>query len=1196
MKNILKRSNEANPVDERLTRFKQLVEEVYEEQSDIKWNDLRVFAEEELDDSFNVDEKYASTLVSFLFEHAGRKEGRNLSDTSKIVLNVLFLLLSKVEEVQNQVERLPTTILNKLRLDNHILQDKDPQHQRLAIKTLLLLQTIPKFKKAETYIPEYKSVRKIQESLKLTDIDPSLPRLSQEGRLSVQASYHDVDVATVSDSFNTNIKTGLPDHDIINRAAQYGPNELPKPKPTSILKILFNQVKDFMIIILSVTAIVAMALEEYKAGGTLFAVILINVTIGFVQEYKAEKALNSMMSLDVPQARVIRDGEVSIIPASGLVPGDIALLEEGDRVPADLRLCEISDLFIIESVLTGESEPVEKTIKAIRKRNPALGDRKNMAYMTTSVTKGRGRGIVVQTGLHTEAGKISLNLATATQPPTPLQRRLDFLGKILVVAAVILCGLIVGIGAAWHVEKVWPDYVKIAISLGVSVIPEGLVAVTTVTMAIGVQRMAKKNAIVRKLSAVETLGSVTVICSDKTGTLTEGKMKATRIWTGSVDYRITGAALNPQGTISIGKKHLRPKDIESNIYLTRSLEICSLCNNAILKTNDDDEYETVGDPTEVACMIAAMRGFVQKYDLINEDGWTFVREFAFDSNRKRMSVIYKKKDTQMILTKGGTESVLSICTTQMLSSKTPKAMDGDAMKKIEKKAARLAARGLRVLALAFREVEDSVSLDKISKAEKNLTFIGLVGIIDPARPEAKAAIAKCRSAGIVVCMITGDHQSTAKAIAKNLGIAGPKDKPLKGVDIDILASTGKLETLNPWPTVFARVSPENKLQIVKALQARQQVVAMTGDGVNDAPAIKNADCGIAMGISGTDITKQVASIVLKDDNFSTIALAVEEGRIIYDNIQKFIVYILSSNSAELLTMLIAVSIDSDPMPFSTMQILWANIIADVPPAMALGIDAPESDVMKRKPRKSTANLFDLRSSLILLCQACSMSLLAIAVLLYNSRYDVAKKDVAQTVCFVGLTTLQLFQGFMSRSRSQSVFRINPLSNKWMIIAVFGSFIVLVASVYIPGVQDVFDLKPLDGWEWLKILIMFAIHVTIVEIFKLISRCCSSEQEEVSGPIMLEAPKKKEKISESSSSSSSSSSEKKSSKKKKKDKKVESSSSSSSDNNKKKSNKKKKEDMIADRDAVNDRKESFQMDRSDVVINVRDSLAVDRDRV
>eukprot|EP01136_Pigoraptor_vietnamica_P016324 Opistho-1_new@60225 len=833
------------------------------------------------------------------------------------------------------------------------------------------------------------------------------------------------------------------------------------------------------------------------------------------------------MKMDVLAATVVRNLEVRNLSATELVPGDIVVLEEGDQVPADLRLLETVNLNIVEAALTGESVAVEKSSKAIKDKKTTLGDRFGNAFMSTVVTKGRGKGVVVCTGKNTEIGRISKSIAAAQPPKTPLQAKLDRLGKFLVVVSVVLCGVVVGIGIARGNDAM--DMVKVGISLAVSVIPEGLVAVTTVTMAIGVRRMARQNAIVRKLPAVEALGSITTICSDKTGTLTIGKMRATSLWAGGVRYNVSGGANGPDDVTvrtdagvnvphmdasvdaaAIGfefilddgdREHATAVAGDGPAGMSRSLRMallaCSLCNNATVQqrkgaTGSDDGWELLGDATEIALAVVSHGMGLGKNVITNSCGLSFAGEFAFDSDRKRMSVIYSipGSSRRIVLAKGAPESVVSLCTRVNGSD----GLDGtgtvplqEARKDIETMGALLASDGLRVLGLGYRIIDGDVDISDITQVEGDLCFLGLLGLMDPPRAEVLDAIDECHRAGIKVAMITGDHPSTAVAIAVKLGIVpDPGARALRGDEIDELHAAGRLEKLAPFPSVYARVSPENKLSIVSALQANGEVVAMTGDGVNDAAAIRKSDCGVAMGITGTDVAKQAADIVLSDDSFATIALAIKEGRRVYDNIKKFILYLLSCNTAEILIMLIAVAAGA-PIPFAAIQILYANIIADIPPAMVLGLDTADRNVMDRKPRDPKKGILTKRTSIILLSQGLSMALIAYAAL--NIAYYAQDKplDTTRTFTFATLTSVQLFHAFLSRSQTMSIFRLNPFSNLHLVAAVALSFALLIMGIYIPGFNSLLDLVPLGAEDWGMIALAILVHVVLSELLKLYLR-------------------------------------------------------------------------------------------------------------
>ena len=743
--------------------------------------------------------------------------------------------------------------------------------------------------------------------------------------------------------FQSNTETGLKAEQIEKLREKYGYNKLPQPKKNSLLMMIWSQLIDFMVLILIVVSIVEFSLTQFNEGIVLISVVVINVIIGVVQEYKATKALEALLTLTVPKASVIRDGKQQILGAEELVPGDLVVLEEGEAVPADLRLCDVAQLDIIESILTGESLPVSKSIRTIRKktRNLPLGDCKGNAFMTTTVSRGRGRGIVVRTGLKTEIGKISQAISSASTVRTNIERKLSQLGQWLVYISLALVGVIVLIGVAYRRNP--KEMVLVGISLGVSVVPEGLVAVVTISMALGVQRMAKLHAIVRKLPSVETVGSVTVICSDKTGTLTEGKMGAQQIWTSDNSIYQISCSTSPdpnngeiQRTVSekiddaIKANTLSAKhdgiSISRNINemagnLSAALLVCSMCNNSGI-SKEKEEWKSIGDPTEVALLVAGMKGGLSK-DFFVSEGVVKIGEFAFDSDRKMMSSIYSGSPTSKlndesawILAKGAPESITKNCVSYLDSSSTKgfdflnqfpvKPIDDQFVEYLSLQSAQMASSGLRVLALAIRKVTKSegtsiANSNKSNLSETELTFVGLIGLIDPPKAGVKASVATSKKAGIRVIMITGDHVATATAIAKDLGILNPDNpeeaRAMKGYEIDLL-SEDQLAEQKPFPVVFARVSPDNKLKIVRALQKKDHSVVMTGDGVNDAPAIKQANVGVAMGIAGTEITKQAADIVLANDDFTTIVIAVKEGRQVYDNIIKFVVYLLSCNAAE----------------------------------------------------------------------------------------------------------------------------------------------------------------------------------------------------------------------------------------------------------------------------------------------------------
>ncbi|CAG8432950.1 9868_t:CDS:10 [Diversispora eburnea] len=849
-------------------------------------------------------------------------------------------------------------------------------------------------------------------------------------------------------------------------------------------------------------AIVTAVERDFKGMSVLLFVIVLNTIIGFTQEYKANKALEALQKLTVPQV-FIRDGQHVVIDSSSLVPGDIVILEEGDAVPADVRIVESSNLGIIESILTGESLPVVKNVKKIWTRGNA--------FMSTMVAKGRGKGLVVRTGEDTEIGKISAAISSSKTTITPIQRKLSKLGKLLVAVSIFLCALVIIIGVVYKHEA------KAMINV---VIPEGLVAVTTVTMAVGVRRMAKRCAIVRTLPAVETLGSVTVICSDKTGTLTEGKMGPSELWTadsslysftestsmdpneGGIIYsspeylqRTFKTSRNSTDQLSLSQnnekqiekvdyKSLKPRELSRNSkdlppQLIASLMVSSLCNNSSVIKDKESDNEWKG----VALVLAAQKGGISKDYWEKEYNFVKIHENPFDSERKLMSVVYKitnptllehLKPTNLVLVKGAPEELLHKCTHHLPD-----------IPKIDRFDLILGQKeGCRPIELSDEFIDKvSEQSSRMASRENNLTFVGLIGLIDPPKKTVKDSIQKCKEAGIRVVMITGDHVATATAISTDIGIIEPgvpnMSRAIRGAELDLLSEEA-ISELNPFPNVFARVSPDNKLKIVQALQNLGNFVAMTGDGVNAA------DVGVAMGISGTEITKQAADIVLTNDDFSTIVAAVEEGRQVFDNILKFIVYLLSCNGAEIVVMLLCAIINVE-LPFTTIMILFANIIADVPPAISLGVEPAEGGIMKRKPRNPKAGILDLYTTSILIMQAFVMALATFGI--YEIALHIEHLSLAdsRSLAFSTLTTMQLFQGFLSRTLYESAFKTGILGNKWMIVGVFGSFISLIIGVYVPGVKDWLTLTPIPIFGWVKILICLIIQLMFSEIAKVIGR-------------------------------------------------------------------------------------------------------------
>ncbi|NEW05452.1 calcium-translocating P-type ATPase, SERCA-type [Paenibacillus sp. SYP-B3998] len=892
-----------------------------------------------------------------------------------------------------------------------------------------------------------------------------------------QNKWYQMTSEDVLQSQQVSMQQGLPWEEALKRQAEVGRNELSEGQRVSPITLLLNQFKDFMVLVLLGATLISGLLGEYLDAITIIIIILMNGILGFVQEFRAERSLRALKELSAPNANVWRDSAVHQIPARDLVPGDIVLLESGDRVPADVRFLETNGLYIEESALTGESVPVSKMIAALSDVEIPLGDQRNLGFMGTMVGRGTAKAVVVRTGMQTEMGKIADLIQNTESMETPLQHRLEQLGKILIIVAIALTILVV-VAGIMHGQPPYAMFLA-GVSLAVAAIPEGLPAIVTIALALGVQRMIKRKAIVRKLPSVETLGCASVICSDKTGTLTQNKMTVTHLWVGGEVMEVTGDGYAPIGDIQIRGQNADPR---KNPMLTKLLQVSALCNNATLheekqeqkrrkgKDAKEDGFDVVwnikGDPTEGALVVLSAKSGVTQQSLSEQ--FSRIAEFPFDSERKRMSVLVSYQGGRMACTKGAPDVLLQHCSyilwegkvipfTSTLKQKVLSANEG------------MAKSALRVLGLAYRELKSSDRFEEYEDVENSLVFVGLTGMIDPPRKEVREAISKCRKAGIKTVMITGDHQTTAEAIAKQLGMIPTNGTSMSGQQIGQL-SDEELEVRVEDIYVYARVSPEHKLRIVKALQRRGHVVAMTGDGVNDAPAIKAADIGIAMGITGTDVSKEASSLILSDDNFSTIVAAIEEGRSIYENIRKFIRYLLASNVGEIMTMFIAMMAGL-PLPLVPIQILWVNLVTDGLPAMALGVDQAEKDLMQQKPRTAKESIFARRLgwkiiSRGILIGVCTLG--AFWLVLRGNPEDAQTLLKAQSVAFATLVMAQLIHVFDCRS-SRSIFHRNPLQNKYLVLAVLSSLILMLAVMYVEQLQPIFKTVPLGWKDWILVL-------------------------------------------------------------------------------------------------------------------------------
>ncbi len=878
---------------------------------------------------------------------------------------------------------------------------------------------------------------------------------------------------------NVDPKTGLTEKEVIRRQKEVGPNRLTEGKKVSLFLLFLNQFQDFMVLVLLGATLISGLLGEYTDAIAIIAIVVINAVLGFVQEYRAEKSLHALKELTAPTAKVNRDGEEQVVPAVDLVPGDIILLESGDRVPADAKLFKANGLYVEESALTGESVPAGKQTNPIPHKDVPLGDQTNLLFMGTSITRGTAVAVVIETGMNTEMGKIANLIDSTESMDTPLQRRLEQLGKILIVVALLLTVVVVVTGI-WHGQDAYGMFLT-GVSLAVAAIPEGLPAIVTIALALGVQRMIKRKAIVRKLPSVETLGCASVICSDKTGTLTQNKMTVTYIWTGGKSFEVTGTGYDPAGTFRRENQEIDPR---RDSDLLKILEIGTVCNNAKIRKEQDKKglmkrtqtfWSIQGDPTEASLIVAAAKAGIWKEEL--SQNMQRITEFPFDSIRKMMSIVVQSNQSQYVYVKGAPDVLLDRCNSILWEGREV-ALTEERKKQVLLMNEERASKALRNLAIAYRGVGSGEKVDQENTAERNLVFIGLMSMIDPPREEVKEAIATCRSAGIKTVMITGDHQTTAFAIANELEIIPAGGKMISGQQLSQMdAKLFEEEVDNIY--VYARVSPEHKLRIVKALQAQGHVVAMTGDGVNDAPAIKAADIGISMGITGTDVTKEASSLVLSDDNFATIVAAIEEGRGIYDNIRKFIRYLLASNVGEILVMFFAMLMGL-PLPLVPIQILWVNLVTDGLPAMALGVDQAEEDMMRRKPRNPRESIFARGLGWKIISRGFLIGICTLAAFYYvytqnpSSEMQLVK---AQTIAFCTLVMAQLIHVFDCRS-DYSVYHRNPFQNVYLVIAVLSSILLLFGVIYIDWFQPIFHTMTLNMNDWIIILIAAAIPTFI----------------------------------------------------------------------------------------------------------------------
>lgn len=874
----------------------------------------------------------------------------------------------------------------------------------------------------------------------------------------------------------TDAKRGLTSSDAKARLEKYGPNAIESSNKKSLFSKIIEQIVDPMVILLIIAAIVSAFTGDVIECVIIIAIVVINAIMSIIQEGKAEDSVAALQKMSSPEATVIRDGKRGHIKAEELVPGDIVVLETGDIIPADMRLIESSNLKIDESSLTGESVAVEKDANFETNEDVGIGDRENYVHSSSIVTYGHGIGLVANTGEETEIGKIATSLDEVEDKETPLQRQLKNLSKLLAILVVVVCIAVFALGYFRTGDDLLETFM-VAVSLAVAAIPEGLTAVVTIVLSIGMNRMADRKAIVKNLLSVETLGSTTVICSDKTGTLTQNEMTITKIFTNDKEYEVEGSGYKPEGDIRNQDKEVVESDDQIKLLMT----IASLCNDANL-TREDSEYKITGDPTE-----GAMLTFAEKWNINQEnlnEKYPRLQEIPFDSTRKMMTTFHELDGKYYAMTKGAPDVIMNHSSKILINGEMQDFTD-EYRKKLSDKNNDLASQALRVMAYAFRPLETLDQDLTTENIEKDMIFVGLTGMIDPARPEAKAAVAECHASGIDVIMITGDYFETALAIAKDLGIATSRDQAMQGSELNDKTEE-EIREIVKTKRIFARVSPENKVQLVKALEANDNVVAMTGDGVNDAPAIKNADIGVSMGITGTDVAKDASDMILVDDNFATIVNAVEEGRVIFSNIKKFVSFLLSCNIAEVLIVFLSILFGL-PSPLTPIQLLWLNLVTDAFPALALGVEPAEPGLMEEPPRDPKESIIsgDMRTNLI--SQSIFITLAVLGAYIVGLKWIFPDSiEGAHTMVFATLITSELLRAFSVRSTKFTLKELGFTSNSYLIKAVILSFALLLVVMYVPILRDLFEVVSLT-WEWIPVLALSLIPLVFGEIAKVIRR-------------------------------------------------------------------------------------------------------------
>ena len=875
---------------------------------------------------------------------------------------------------------------------------------------------------------------------------------------------------------NTNLSVGLSEKEAVRRIEEYGKNELEEQAKRSFFAKFAAQFADFLIIILLIAAGVSAFVGEREDAIIILAIVVINAALGIYQEGKAEKSVEALQKLSAPNAKVVREGNLNVVPAADIVPGDVVVLEAGDIIPADLRFFESSNLKIEEASLTGESVPVEKDAKAKIVGDVGIGDRHNMGFSSTIVTYGRGKGVVISTGHNTELGNIAVKIQTYGEEETPLQIKLNQLGKVLGTLTIAICIIVFIVGMLQGRQAL--NMLLTSISLAVAAIPEGLPAIVTIVLAIGMNRMAGKNAIVKKLLAVETLGATSVICSDKTGTLTQNEMTVVKAYVDDRILDVEGIGYEPKGDVKLNGRNI---SIHSLPNLRNLVSIGTLSNDAQLD-NSTGTYKIIGDPTEGA--IVAFAGKLGQTSEQLNMVYPRIAELPFDSGRKMMTTFHSNYIEGKIVsfTKGAPDIVINKCSKIALNGRIVD-FNKELKDKVLSANTKFARSALRVLSAAYKSWDRLPEHPSFEQVENDMIFVGLVGMIDPPRPEVKESIAHCRQAGIETVMITGDYKETAYAIAKELGMVEHEGQAIMGEELDKY-SDEKLREVVKRTKVYARVSPEHKVKIVTALKENGHITSMTGDGVNDALALKKADIGVAMGITGTDVAKNTAEVILTDDNFATIVNAVKEGRIIFSNIKKFVFFLLSCNIGEILLVFISILLGWE-VPLLPIQLLWLNLVTDSFPAMALGVENAEPGIMKQPPRSTKEAILDKGMLGRIVFQAIAISFASLFSYYWAMRmYGTGDGLIhARSVVFTTLILSELLRAFSSRSQNYTLFKIGFFTNIRMIQAVFVSFMLTFVVLYIPALNEVFDVVPLTLRDWQIVTAFSFIPLLVGELYK-----------------------------------------------------------------------------------------------------------------